>query len=134
MAMATGSATIHFVQEQQLHQHAARIGERLMAQLFELQNDFPMIGDVRGRGLMIGLEIVDSDGQPDSLGRPPGAPATASLIQYECLRRGLILETGGRRGAVLRLLPPLIVTEQEVDKIARLLREAIDAVTSQKIY
>ena len=132
MAMATGSATIRFIQEEQLHLQAAKMGERLMTQLFQMQGDFAVIGDVRGRGLMIGVEIVDPDGAPDSLGHPPGAPSIALLIQYECLRRGLILETGGRKSAVLRLLPPLIVTEQEIDKIARLLREALAAVISQR--
>jgi diaminobutyrate-2-oxoglutarate transaminase len=133
LAMATGSAAIRFVREQQLHRHAAEMGTRLMAQLCELQTSFPMIGDVRGRGLMIGLEIVDPDGKPDSLGHPPGAPQFASLVQYECLRRGLILETGGRKSAVLRLLPPLIVTEREVDTISQLMRDAIAAVAVEKI-
>ena len=84
-------------------------------------------GDVRGRGLMIGVEIVDVDGRPDAGGAYPAAPELARRIQSQALSRGLIMELGGRNGSVVRFLSPLIVTAEEVDTIASIFCEAARA-------
>lgn len=68
MALAAGAATLQFVKAQQLEQHAARMGERLIDHLRELQKIFACLGDVRGRGLMVGVEVVDPASEPDRLG------------------------------------------------------------------
>lgn len=130
LAMAAGLATLKFLQENDLPAHAAQIGERLRSRLGEMKSRHPFVGDVRGRGLMIGVEIVDST-QRDAFDRPPHDGATARRIQQECFKRGLIVEVGGRGGSVLRLLPPLIITESDADTIAERLAEACDAVTRQ---
>lgn len=119
MAMAAGSATIRFLRSERLHEHARQVGERLASGLRQLQSYFPQIGDVRGRGLMIGVEIVDPEGgrRDNAAQPPPTAPALASAIQTECLRRGLIIELGGRHGSVIRFLPPLIITERQIDHV-----------------
>lgn len=127
LAMAAGEATIRHILEERLYDHAARMGERLMSGLREVQRATRCIGEVRGRGLLAGAEIVDPDAAPDSLGSHPANPALADRIQAECLERGLILETGGRHGAVLRFLPPLIVTEGQVDRICEILGESVVA-------
>ena len=75
---------------------------------------------VRGRGLMIGVEIVDRDAPIELPGCHPSAPRLASRIQHEALRRGLILELGGRHNCVVRFLPPLIVTAEQIDTICLL--------------
>jgi diaminobutyrate-2-oxoglutarate transaminase len=131
MAMAAGSATMRFLQDEQLHLHAYNMGARLTAHLSSLQSAYQEIGDVRGRGLMIGCEIVDPQGVPDRMGHPPAASGLASSIQYECLRRGLILEIGGRGGSVVRFLPPLIVTDQDVDQIADIFAAALEAAIAK---
>lgn len=97
MAMAAGPATIHHIRAEALHEHAASIGQRFINTLIQLQRDFPPLGDVRGRGLMIGVEIVDPAGETNTRGHLPAAPALASAIQTECLRHGLIIELGGDR-------------------------------------
>lgn len=132
MAMAAGSATMRFIQDQEIHLHSAKMGTRLMAHLSSLDGECPEIGDVRGRGLMIGVEIVDPGGVPDRMGRPPIAPQLASAIQSECLKRGLILEIGGRRGSVIRFLPPLIVTDRDIDQIADIFAAALKAAAKRK--
>jgi diaminobutyrate-2-oxoglutarate transaminase len=127
LAMAAGTATLRYILEDDLPGHAARMGERLMSGLRDVQEGSHCIGEVRGRGLMIGVEIVDTGVEPDDLGSLPAHPELASKVQHECLRRGLIIETGGRHGSVLRFLPPLIVTGEQVDEICGIFHEAIEA-------
>lgn len=127
LAMAAGEATIRHILEERLYEHAEEMGERLMAGLREVQRATRSIGEVRGRGLLAGAEVVDPEAAPDNLGSHPANPALADRIQSECLKRGLILETGGRHGAVLRFLPPLIVTESDVDRICEIVGESVVA-------
>ncbi len=129
LAMAAGAATLRFVKINQLDCHAAAMGERLMGHLRAMQKDHPCFGDVRGRGLMIGLEMVDTRSTPDRLGAYPPYPELARRIQTECLKRGLILELGGRQGSVIRFLPPLIVTVEDIDRIVAIFENSVVAVS-----
>ncbi|QFY44566.1 aminotransferase class III-fold pyridoxal phosphate-dependent enzyme [Candidatus Methylospira mobilis] len=124
LAMAAGAATLRFIREHRLDHHAEIMGERLMNHLRCIQAGCPAIGEVRGRGLMIGIEIIDPHAARDELGAHPPCSESARRIQRNCLKRGLILELGGRQGSVARLLPPLIVTENNIDQIAAIFREA----------
>lgn len=130
MAMAAGSAVIRHIESENLVAHAADMGERLRDQLLTLQRACPLLGDVRGRGLMLGVEIVDPNGNPDALNHPPQDGRMASIIQRECLKGGLILELGGRHGSVVRFLPPLIVSAAQIDRIARIFGKAVRAAGS----
>lgn len=131
MAMAAGAATIEFVRTHRLDQHAQIMGERLLSRLRNVQASLRSFGDVRGRGLMIGVEIVDVNARPDIGGAYPAAPELARTIQSEALNRGLILELGGRNGSVVRFLPPLIVTAEEVDTITSIFSEAARAAEQE---
>src|SRR5262249_4915509 len=95
------------------------------------QDHYSFIGDVRGLGLMLGVEVVDPE-EADGAGRPRGAGELARKIQAECFKRGLILEVGGRRGAVLRLLPPLIISPEQVDQVCDILADAFAAVGAEE--
>lgn len=127
LAMAAGRATIEYVIENDLASHAAEMGERFEEQLSETDTQFDVVGDVRGRGLMIGVEIVDPAGERNVTGSYPEHPDLAEAIQAECLDRGLIVELGGREGSTVRFLPPLIVTKREIDTIAEIFHEAVSA-------
>lgn len=127
LAMAAGAATLRYVKEQKLDRHADDMGRRLLAHLHHIRNDSPLLGDVRGRGLMVGVEIVDVQAKPDGLGALPPCRELARRIQNECLARGLIVELGGRQGSVVRFLPPLIVTADDLDQIATIFGEAVGA-------
>jgi diaminobutyrate-2-oxoglutarate transaminase len=109
LAMAAGAAALRYTVAERLPAHAAAMGERLRTGLAAAQRAGGCIGEVRGRGLMLGVEIVEPDGEPDRCGARPTAGTLARRVQAECLRRGLIVELGGRHGAVVRFLPPLIV-------------------------
>lgn len=130
MAMATGSAVMRYLKEQRLPEHAAAMGERLREHLLILQRDYPQLGDVRGRGLMLGVELVDPAGAPDAQGHPPQHARLAPLVQRECLKRGLILELGGRHGSVVRFLPPLIISAAQIDQVADIFGKAVAAAVA----
>jgi diaminobutyrate-2-oxoglutarate transaminase len=132
MAMATGTATIKYIQDHHLDQHAWQMGERLMTHLREIQSEIRSFGEVRGRGLMVGVEVIDPDVRPDEWGCFPPSPSTAARIQSESLRRGLILELGGRYASVVRFLPPLIVSSEQIDDIASIFREAVKAAVRDR--
>ena len=130
LAMVTGLATLRVIQEQNVVLNAAKMGARLRGHLESLQQDVPHIGDVRGRGLMLGVEFIDPSAQRDELGRHPPAGQLARRVQKECLARSLIIEMGGRHGAVARFLPPLIITASQVDTIASIFADACRAAVS----
>ena len=130
MAMATGSAVMKYLVEHRLCEHAEAMGQRLRGHLQRLQQDYPQLGDIRGRGLMLGVELVDPTGSGDALGHPPACRTLAPKVQRECLRRGLILELGGRHGAVVRFLPPLIISAEQIDEVAGRFAEAVHAAVA----
>ncbi|GAA2384836.1 aspartate aminotransferase family protein [Streptomyces glaucosporus] len=129
LAMAAGAATLRYVAREGLVGRAAEVGARMAARLDALRGALPAIGDVRGRGLMIGVELVDPEGPPDSCGARPPAPGTADRVRAACLERGLIVELGGRYDATVRLLPPLVITDEEAEAVLDRLADAIAAVT-----
>ncbi len=129
LAFATGAATLRVIRQESLVERAATVGARLLAALRRLQSAYPILGDVRGRGLMIGAEIVDPMAPPDSCGAHPPAPAIARAIRRQCLDRGLIVELGGRDDCVVRLLPPLTITDTEADSVLERLADSVAAAT-----
>lgn len=135
LAMTGGSKTLQFVMEERLDQHAAIMGDRLKTHLEGIQKNCAYIGDVRGYGLMLGVEIVDPRPTASALNAPPPCfPELASAIQQQCLLNGLILETGGRHDSTLRFLPPLIINEEEIDLVADIFDRSIQqAITQLKL-
>jgi diaminobutyrate-2-oxoglutarate transaminase len=127
LAMVAGRATLRRVRQDGLDDRAARLGSRLLVGLEALARDRPHVGHVRGRGLMLGAELVDPTMAADVVGAHPADPRLAALVRAECLRRGLIIELGGRHGAVIRLLPPLIIGEEEIERVLEILADATDA-------
>lgn len=131
LAMAAGIATLRYILENRLADCAAAMGDRLMSHLRQIQVESRCIGDVRGRGLMIGVEIVNLQLQPERCGAYPAHPLLASRIQAKCLRRGLMLEIGGRFGSVVRFLPPLTVTVEQIDTISEIFFKSVKAAEQQ---
>ncbi|WP_336343356.1 diaminobutyrate--2-oxoglutarate transaminase [Halalkalicoccus ordinarius] len=130
LAMAAGETTIDYMLENDLDDHAANVGARLRDKLETMAERFDVVGDVRGRGLMLGVEFVDLDAEWQGAG--PLAPNAdfAKAVQAECFDRGLIIELGGRASATVRFLPPLIVSKKQVDDIAAIFSEAVAAVAN----
>ncbi|HEY8547267.1 MAG TPA: diaminobutyrate--2-oxoglutarate transaminase family protein [Acidimicrobiales bacterium] len=116
LAMATGAATIRHVVAEGLADHAAAMGARLVEGLRSAGVGSPWVGDVRGRGLMVGVELVDPD-RLDRTGTPVPDGARAAALQRGMLEKGVIAEVGGREDAVLRFLPPLVIDAATVDRV-----------------
>ncbi len=131
MAMATGIATLQVLQEAELAAQAEQRGAWLKQQLEGLRQRFPAMGQVRGRGLMIGIEIVDERQGADALQCFPADPGLAALIQKQCFHYGLLLERGGRNGNVVRLLPPLIIDEEQCHTVIERYTQALIAALAQ---
>ncbi|MDX2960043.1 aminotransferase class III-fold pyridoxal phosphate-dependent enzyme [Streptomyces acidiscabies] len=157
LAMAAGAATLAHVREHRLADHAAGLGARMLRQLRALAGEFPYVGEVRGRGLMIGVDMAaaESDvgvpwaagvgggacassvGASDVAAVGGGAPAPhldasgiAAAVQRACLERGLIV---GRHGSVVRLLPPLTITDDQATAILDRFADAIGAVAGDPV-
>ncbi|WP_298981015.1 aspartate aminotransferase family protein [Caldilinea sp.] len=120
VAAAAAAATIDVIQEEGLVENAAQQGARLLKGLREIQAEHPVIGDVRGRGLMVGVEFTAPDGRP--------AAETATRVQAECLRRNLLLLTCGAYGNVIRWIPPLVVAADQIDDALAIFNEAMASV------
>ncbi|PJE96828.1 aspartate aminotransferase family protein [Streptomyces carminius] len=131
LAMAAGTATLRYVAREGLARRAAAVGARLTDRLTALRAELPAIGDVRGRGLMIGVELVDPAGTPDACGALPPAPDTAVRVRSAALERGLIVELGGRYDSTVRLLPPLVITDEEAEAVLDRLADAIAEATAR---
>ncbi|MGD9658390.1 MAG: diaminobutyrate--2-oxoglutarate transaminase [Methylocystis sp.] len=133
LAFVAGAETIRYVREQSLEHNAAEMGRILRTELEGVAREEPCIGDVRGRGLMIGVEIVDHCVSDASIGFPLPSPKLAREIQHECLRRGLIVELGGRNGAVVRMLPPLILNPSDIAAIVDRFGDAVRAAVREAL-
>lgn len=105
VATRAASAALEHVLDRDLQGNAAKLGDRLLSGLRAHAQECSLIGDVRGKGLMIGVELVDPTGDPD--------PAAAARVLELTKQRGLLVGKGGLYGNVLRLAPPMTLTEQE---------------------
>nr|WP_263405646.1 aminotransferase class III-fold pyridoxal phosphate-dependent enzyme [Chitinimonas arctica] len=113
IAMVAGKITMEILRRDRLDEHAAAMGALLVDGLRQIAGRHPELGDVRGRGLMVGVEVI----KPAADGRGPQAGALAKAIKRAAFENGLLVETGGRHGAVLRFLPPLIITPSDIGAI-----------------
>ncbi len=125
LAMATGLATLEYLKDNDMAAYVADIGGWFMAELQALQSRYPCIGQVRGRGLMLGVEIINPDLPKHSDGSYPADSAAAASIQQACFKYGLVIEKGGRGGTVLRFLPPLNITKAELHQVLDKLERAL---------
>ncbi len=117
VAAAAAVATIRAIREEKMLQNAQQRGGQLMAGLRHLQEEYAVIGDVRGLGLMVGVEFRTPDRQPDK--------TTAKAVAHACLDRGLILLTCGPWDNTIRWIPPLVVTEAQIGQALDIFAQAL---------
>jgi 4-aminobutyrate aminotransferase/(S)-3-amino-2-methylpropionate transaminase len=119
LAAAAALAVIDTIEREGLLARAERVGARLMEGLRDLQDRVPLIGEVRGRGAMVAMELVADDGS-----KTPAADAAARVVaaSYE---QGLIVLKAGTHDNVVRLLPPLSISDELVDEGLGILEKAL---------
>jgi diaminobutyrate-2-oxoglutarate transaminase len=120
-AYAAGATALRFMVDYDLAGHALELGKVMLSRLKEIEQDSALIGEARGRGLMLGVELVK-----DKATKEP-APELAKQVRTACHQRGLLIEIGGHFNNVARFLPPLVLTEElarkGVDVFADALRD-----------
>jgi 4-aminobutyrate aminotransferase/(S)-3-amino-2-methylpropionate transaminase len=120
VAQAAALAVLDVIEEERLVERSAAIGETMRARMESWAAARPRIGDVRGLGAMLALELVGEDGGPD--------PELASRVVAEALGRGLLLLKAGVQGQCIRVLVPLVISDAELDEAMRVWESALEAV------
>ncbi|WP_328604027.1 aminotransferase class III-fold pyridoxal phosphate-dependent enzyme [Amycolatopsis sp. NBC_00345] len=121
VSCAAAIATLAVIQDEGLVENAAERGRQLLDGARLIADKTPAIGDVRGLGLLVGSEFTTADGEPD--------PATAAAAQQAAARSGLLLLTCGAYSNVVRMVPPLVVTAEQVDDALRIWGDVVTSVT-----
>ena len=120
--MAAGMATLEVMLEENLQARCLEIGGYLLEGLNSLKASHSIVGDVRGQGLMLGMEFVQ-----DREGLQPNPQATAQ-VHEGAKARGLLLGKGGLHGSVLRIKPPMCITREDCDFAIDVLDRALSEV------
>lgn len=119
VACAAALKTIEIMERDHLAQRSCEIGEKVTKRFNQWKEKYPVIGDVRGLGGMIGLEFVT-----DQETKKPNAALTSAVIQ-ECAQRGLLIEGAGTYGNVIRFLAPLVMTDEQLERGLEIYEEVI---------
>jgi len=121
VSCAAALATLDIIEDEGLVDNAAKVGDHLLSSLRSALAGRHAVADIRGRGLMVGIELADTDGTPDG--------AAAGRVLAEAEQRGLLLLACGTYGQVVRLVPALVVTREQVDQAVSIVADAVAAAT-----
>jgi 4-aminobutyrate aminotransferase len=122
---AAALATLRVIEEEGLVERAERMGRLLRGRLGEIARGCSLAGDLRGLGMMIGMDLVDRRGEPDR--------AAALKVCWRAWELGLIVLTLGERGNVLRIQPPLVLSESEAEEGLEILERALRDVEAGRV-
>jgi 4-aminobutyrate aminotransferase-like enzyme len=124
ISMAAALATLKVMEKEDIPAHVSKMGKAMFAGLRQLQEKYPFMGDVRGKGLMIGIETVRE-------GKVP-APDLATAFLDAARLEGVLVGKGGLYGNVLRVTPPMTITADEVAEALEKLGKACARVAAVK--
>ena len=125
LAMAAGTVVLQRVTRKEFLDDVTRKGGYIKNALLRLQKEVSIIGDVRGMGLMLGVEFVDPTGDRDIMGHPQPSGEIAARVQHMCFENRLVMEKGGRNGSVMRCLCALNVTDEEIDTMLSIFSKVV---------
>lgn len=125
LACAAALKTIEIMERDHLAERSCQIGAKVMDRYRAWQKKYDTIGDVRGLGGMVGLELVQSQAT-----REPAPALTAALVQA-CAQRGLLIESAGTYGNVIRFLAPLVMTDEQLEAGLTIMEEALVACMAE---
>ena len=115
LAMAAGMIVMNRIKDPKFLAEVTRKGDYMKSRLLKLKDEVSIIGDVRGKGLMLGIEFIDPNGPKDIMGHPEPNGEITARVQRLCFDNKLIMEKGGRYGSVMRCLCPLTIKDEEID-------------------
>jgi len=124
VAMAAGAAAMEFAEKTNLLEHVKKLGEEALKRLKDFAEESKVVGEVRGRGLMIGIELVE-----DKTSKKPATEMTKK-VQLKCYKKGILVWKAGAYANVVRLLPPLVITKELLNRGLDVLIETIKEVES----
>ena len=125
LACAASLKTIEIMERDHLADRSVEIGKKVTARYKEIQKKYPVVGDVRGLGGMIGIEFVKD---PET--KEPDAALTADIIQT-CAKNGLLVEGAGTYNNVIRFLAPLVITEEQLEAGLDIFEAAVKECSSK---
>ena len=124
VSTAGALANLNYILDNDLQKNAAEVGGYLKERLLEMAQKHPFIGEVRGRGLMLGIELIGSNEEPD--------PEAAVRLLEACRERGLLVGKGGIKANSIRISPPMVVTREAAEEAAAILEEALAEVATRE--
>jgi 4-aminobutyrate aminotransferase len=127
VASVAALATIDIIEKEDLLNKSSKVGEYLMNRFYEMQNRYPIIGDVRGKGLMIALDIVK-----DRRTKLPDPDLTGKIC-WRAFELGLILPSIGFYGNCIRIVPPLVLSEDLAKMAADIIEQAMNDAIGGKV-
>ena len=126
VAYAAGHAALRFMVDNRLAEYAMELGRQMLSQLEEIEKASEIVGQARGKGLMLGVEFVH-----DKASKNP-APELAQRVRTFCHRHGLLVEIGGLYDNVARFIPPLILTEDLARKGLDIFADAVKSIEKSR--
>ncbi|XP_012928969.1 alanine--glyoxylate aminotransferase 2, mitochondrial isoform X2 [Heterocephalus glaber] len=120
MACAIGSAVLEVIKEEKAQENSQDVGTYMLLKFAKLREEFDIVGDVRGKGLMVGIEMVQ-----DKMSRQPLPCEEVNQIHEDCKNMGLLVGRGGTFSQTFRIVPPMCVTKPEADFAVEVFRSAL---------
>ncbi|XP_003925982.2 alanine--glyoxylate aminotransferase 2, mitochondrial isoform X1 [Saimiri boliviensis] len=120
LACVVGSAVLEVIKEENLQENSREVGTYMLLKFAKLQDEFEIVGDVRGKGLMIGIEMVQ-----DKKSRQPLPREEVNQIHEDCKNMGLLVGKGGIFAQTFRIAPPMCITKPEADFAVEVFRSAL---------
>ncbi|MDY5872878.1 MAG: diaminobutyrate--2-oxoglutarate transaminase family protein [Candidatus Methanomethylophilaceae archaeon] len=128
LAMVCGTVIMKRISRPEFLADVTRKGDMMMERIRKLQKEVRIIGDVRGTGLMFGIEFIDPNGPLDLMGVPEPSGEIAAKVQRLCFENKFIMEKGGRNGSVMRCLCALNITDEDIDKAMSIFEKVVRQV------
>lgn len=128
LAMAAGIIVMKRISQPAFLAEVTRKGDYMKSRLLKLKDEVSIIGDVRGTGLMLGIEFIDPNGEKDIMGRPVPGGEISARVQHLCFDNKLIIEKGGRYGSVLRCLCALTIPDEDIETALSIFEKAVKEV------
>ena len=122
MCCVAGNAALDVILKEKLSERAEKMGEYMLKRLNELKEEHEIIGDARGKGLMVAIELVK-----DRKKKTPATAKAKKLLQ-EAHKRGLLVYVAGTYDSVIRMMPPLIISKELIDKGIDILDESLNTL------